>query len=329
MLARFSGPPEGTYNINPRHMVVNRPINANDEDLKDGEPMIDLPLDQPTCMSYFLQRARLAQVSLGFTDRMPLASDPEAVSYDTILEVDRALEQFLREAPPFFTIAADEVLKLPLTDPLRSPSITVQRHILNLFVHGQRLKIHLPYLARATVEPEYAYSREVCLKAARFILQIEHRLEKENHAFSITRLKLTVVLHSLFLASIVLLLDVCTTSNSSDRAAKQQEMAEAWRIMEQAQGQSVPAARLMELLKQVMKKHKVSFPAVQPQDQSVTRVDAPLMTPTSGISGEMSGDTAPFEPAYYGDDLENLGQRMELDDINWDSLFWGLDAPFI
>lgn len=329
MLARFSVPHEGTYTINPRHMVVNMPINANDEDLKDGEPMIDLPLDQPTCMSYFLQRSRLAQVCLGFTDRMPLASDLEAVSYDMILEIDGALEQFLREAPLFFTMAADELQKFPLTDPRRSPSITVQRHILNLFIHGQRLRIHLPYLARATVEPEYAFSREVCLKVARLIIQTEHRLEKENHAFSVTRLKMTVVLHSLFLASIVLLLDICSTTNSSDRVAKQQEMAEAWRIMEQAQGQSVPAARLMELLKQVMKKHKVSFPVVQRQDPSVTRVDAPVMTPTSGISGEMPGDTAPFEPAYYGDDLENLGQRMELDDINWDSLFWGLDAPFI
>lgn len=329
MLARFSGPPEGTYNINPRHMVVNRPINADDEDLKDGEPMIDLPLDQPTCMSYFLQRSRLAQVSLAFTDRMPLATDPEVVSYDTILEVDGELEQFLRDAPPFFTMAADELQKLPLTDPRRSPSVTVQRHILNLFVHGQRLKIHLPYLARAIVEPEYAYSREVCLKAARSILQIEHRLEKENHAFSITRLKLTVVLHSLFLASIVLLLDLCSTSDATERAAKQQEMAEAWRIMEQAQRQSVPAARLMELLKQVMKKYKVSFPVVQRQDQSEARVDAPPLTPCSGVGREMSGDSVPFEPAYYGHDLENLGQRMDLDDINWDSLFWGLDAPFI
>jgi hypothetical protein len=208
----------------------------------------------------------------------------------------------------------DELQRLPLTDPRRTPSVTVQRHILNLFVHGQRLKIHLPYLARATVEPEYAYSREVCLKAARYILQIEHRLEKENLAFSITRLKLTVVLHSVFLACIVLLLDICSTSNPADRAAKQQEMAQAWRILEQAQAQSAPAARLMELLKQVMKKHKVSFPIVQ--------AVAPPLTPCSGVTG----DTTPFEPAYYGQDL---GQGMELDDINWDSLFWGLDAPFI
>ena len=333
MLARFSGPPEGIYTISPRHMATNKPINANDEDLKDGEEMIALPLDQPTCMSYFLQRMRLAEILRHFTDRVPLATSPETTSYDVILEIDGVLENFLNDCPPFFTMDANELQELPPIDPRRAPNVVVQRHVLNLFLHAQRLKLHLPYLARATVEPEYARSREVCLKAARFILYVENRLEHENGAFALTRLKLTVILHSVFLASIVLLMDLCSTSDAENKEATQQELTAAWRIMELAQTQSVPAARLMELLKGVMKKHKVPFPVVPRQDQLLSSVDgqegALPLTPSSGMNQGLSSDATSFEPPYYGQNMENFAQRMELDDIDWDSLFWGLEAPFI
>lgn len=89
MLGRFSGPPEGVYTIDPRHMVVRKPLNVNDDDLRDGEDVVDQPLDQPTCMSYALQRLRIAELSRNFTDRLPLTvSNPDAVSYDLIMELD-------------------------------------------------------------------------------------------------------------------------------------------------------------------------------------------------------------------------------------------------
>lgn len=314
-------------------MEVRKPLNANDADINDEVDAIGLPREQPTCMSYFLERIRLAEVCRTFTDRLPLPSNPEEVGYEHVLQADAALEQFIRDIPGFFTMESSELEKLPRTDPRWAPSVLVQRHILNLFVHGQRLRIHLPYLARATVEPEYAFSRDVCLKSARFILHVERRLEHENTAFAATRPKITVILHSVFIASIALLLDICSTTDAAERAAKQPDMNEAWRIMEQAQSQSVPAARLMELLKQVMKKHKVSFSVTQPQERPVNGLDGqgsimPL-TPTSGASREVPNDLLSFDPAYVEQQWDFTDQRMDLDAVNWDSLFWGMDAPFI
>ncbi|CAM1509305.1 Fc.00g030440.m01.CDS01 [Cosmosporella sp. VM-42] len=331
MLARFSGPHEGTYTIQPRHMIVRKPLNINDDDLKEGEEWIEKPMGEPTSMSYFLQRVRLAEVCQAFTERMPLAVvNPEMVNYNDVMELDAAIDRYISEIPPFFVMSRDELMQLPPSDPRRSNSIMIQRHILNLFVYGQRCKLHLPYLARGTIEPAYAYSKDICLESARLVIQTERRLEKEKIAFVSTRLRLTVVLFSVFLASIVLLLDVCMGKDAEDKLVKQREMLDAWRILDAAQAESVPAARLLELLKQVMRKHKVPIPVVkvptevQPRPNSRENV-LPLTPRSAGTSTSMT----PLEPAYSAQVWEDPESRMDLDGIDWDSLFWGLEAPFI
>ncbi|KAF7545277.1 hypothetical protein G7046_g9600 [Stylonectria norvegica] len=336
MLARFCGPREGTYTINPQHMVVRKPYNMNDEDLIDGAEPVDRPMEEPTCMSYHLQRVRLAEISRGFTDRNPLAaSDPEAVGYDHVLELDAAIDRYMKELPPFFLLGHAALDALPPSDPRRSPGIGIQRYVLNLFVHGQRCKLHLPYLARGTVDPAYTYSRNICLESARFIIKTEHRLQQENVAFAATRLRLTIVLHSVFLASIVLLLDVCLGVETESKDVRRQEMLDAWAILEDAKTQSVAAVRLMEMLKQVMRKHKVPLPpAARYMSSQVAakaasgEADLPI-TPGSSTGREVSNDMMPAENISLGQEWNSLDARMEIDEIDWDSLLWGLDAPFI
>lgn len=239
------------------------------------------------------------------------------------------------EIPSFLLFDPEDLGKTPCpqTEARISPMIIIQRHILNLFIYGQRCKLHLPYLTRGSVEPTYAYSREVCLKCARYILRIENQLEREEIPFAATRLRLTIVLHSLFLASIVLLIDLCFGTGAGDKAAKQQEMANAWRILEQAQSESLPAARLVELLKQVMKKHKVPLSVITGQNKTAMGIGgqagAVPLTPSSAVSREVSTNSTPLEPPYQTQDWANPDSRMEFDSIDWDSLFWGLDAPFI
>ncbi|KAM5348549.1 hypothetical protein ACJ41O_008373 [Fusarium nematophilum] len=180
MMARFPGPHEGTYLINPNHMCIRKPLNANDEDLVDGEEMVGRPLTESSSMSYFLQRIRLAELTRQFTDRTPLSSSSlETIEYDHVLELDGAIDRFIREIPPFLTMEADQLETLPVTDPIRSPAVIVQRHIMKIFVHGQRCKIHLPYLARGAVEPEYARSRLYMVPRPTFINQRLHGLNIE------------------------------------------------------------------------------------------------------------------------------------------------------
>ncbi|KAM5382809.1 hypothetical protein ACJZ2D_002200 [Fusarium nematophilum] len=332
MMARFPGPHEGTYLINPNHMCIRKPLNANDEDLVDGEEMVGRPLTESSSMSYFLQRIRLAELTRQFTDRTPLSSSSlETIEYDHVLELDGAIDRFIREIPPFLTMEADQLETLPVTDPIRSPAVIVQRHIMKIFVHGQRCKIHLPYLARGAVEPEYARSRLVSLEAARIIIHTEHLLDKEDVSFTSTRLRLTVVLHSVFLASIVLLLDLCLGANAQEKGLRRQELAEAWRILEKAREYSKPTQRIQDLLRQVMKKHKVSFPEDKGSGHDAMRAagqenDLPL-TPSSAMA--ISTGATPIEAGFSGQSLDELGFGTSLDTMDWEGLLWGLDAPLV
>jgi hypothetical protein len=332
-MARFPGPHEGTYTLHPRHMAVNMPLNIDDEDLVTGRKPVGLPLEQPTCMSYFLQRVRLAELSRTFMDRMSLANtDPSTIGYDTVKELDEAMDDFIRQAPSFFTMEVSELDELPRTDPRRSPAIIVQRHILNLFVHGQRCKLHLPYLVRGTVDPTYAHSREICLKTAKVIIDMEHRLERESIPFVSTRLRLTVALHSVFLASIVLLIDLCLGADTDDKSSSREQMAQVWRILDDAHSGSAPAAKLQDLLRQVMKKHKVTPPVSKPRESRsmMDGQDGTLpLTPASGANLGYSVDGTPSNSGLSFPELENFDARMDLDGIDWDSILWGLDAPFV
>ncbi|KAM0420720.1 hypothetical protein ACHAPT_011502 [Fusarium lateritium] len=331
MLARFPGPHEGTYLISPEHMAVRKPRNLNDEDLIDGnEP--EKPLTESTSMSYFLQRIRLAELTRKFTDRMPLCSSvSETMTYDLVLELDTEIDQFMMEIPPFLIMEGEELAKLPPTDIRRSPAIIIQRHIMKLFVHGQRCRLHLPYLARGSVEPRYAHSRHVCLDAAVTILHAEHLLDKEKVAFTSTRLRTTLVLHSVFLAAIVLILDFCLGTTAQERDVRRQQLMEAWKILDIAKEHSKPTARIQDLLKQVMKKHKVSLCADEERSQlpvrpAVQETNLPL-TPSS--AAPISTGATPDEAGPTSQAWDELGSMIDIDGMDWEGLLWGLDAPLI
>jgi len=327
MISRFPGPHEGTYLINPRQMNVRKPLNADDEDLVEGRELVGKPINCATNMSYFLQRVRLAEVVRNFTDRVPLtnSSNPDVHSYDLVLEVDAAIGQFIEDLPPFLKLNTDDVQQLPPAETHKRPGLIIQRHIMNVFVHGQRCKLHLPYLARGAVEPAYARSRRVCLDSARMVIQTEHRLEKEATTFNSTRLRLCLVLHSVFIASIVLILDFCLGADADEKEQRREDLLEAWDILEAAKELSRPTARIQDLLTQVMKKHKVTLPVGKERQRPVGCENLPP-TPSSSTA-MLSNDTTPNDAIASVQELSDMGLNMDLEGMDWENLLWGLEAP--
>lgn len=333
MLARFSGALEGVDTINPERMAVNRPKNIEDEDLVDGKEMEAKPPHHPTCMSYFLERLRLAELSRDFTKKTPFSTtSAEVLGIDRVQELERRLQDYRSKAPAFFALDYD-LSRFDRDGQRHSNRIAIQRYVFHLFLLGQRLKIHLPYLARGAIEPAYAQSREACLQSARQIIQTEHRLEKENISFASTRLRMTIVLHSVFLASIALLLDVCLGPDVGVKAASP-EVVDAWRILQAAKPQSNPAAKLHELLSQILKKHNVTLPVAceeettRPPTETVDLQKSFPLTPSSTSRGFSGGLTQMEASSALSQDWHCLGE-MNLDSVDWDSLLGVLDAPFI
>ena len=334
MLARFPGPHEGTYILNRQHMAVRKPLHINDEDLVDDREVESKPLDQPTHMSYYLQRIRLAELMRMFTDKTPLQSSTlDMIDYDLVLELDEAIDRFLEETPSFFFADATQLGKLPKTDILRTPAMSVQRHIMKIFVHGQRCKLHLPYLARGAVEPRYSRSRDVCLETARLIIQAEQQLTDDSQSFSFTRLRLAMVLHGVFLANIVLLLDLCQGVTEEEKKTRLHELVKAWAVLEEAQEHSGPTERILDLLRQVMRKHRIPVPVIKKSTRSQARPrdrEAALpLTPSSGAGKETIAVDGPNESSFSEAGLVNEDLNLDLGELNWEGLIWGLDAPFM
>lgn len=341
MLSQFSVPQEGTYTVHPNQMAVRKPRNAHDEDLVDGRDVVDRPLDEPTCVSYLLQRIRLAEVCHGLLDRSPfILLSPEAMEYGQVMEVDARLKRFIRDLPPFFSLDNADWHGLLPTDPQRSPSITVQRYALNILLHRQLCKLHLPYLARGTVEPTFAYSHVECLRSARLIIHIEHKLRKEDLPSVSFRQRVNMVLRSVFVACIALVLHACLGSESQDASADRDEVSDAWSILQEAKDQSLLASKLLDLSVQVLEKHRATHPVLEAlKIQSLRKLDqhrmSDPMTPESG-HGRQSGRRATslqiepeLETTYLEKQWQALQETMDLNSLDWDRLFWGLDAPFI
>ncbi|KAF5234023.1 hypothetical protein FAUST_7802 [Fusarium austroamericanum] len=330
MMARFPGPHEGTYAINPQYMNIRKPLNINDEDLVEGKEMVGRPLTESTTMSYFMQRMKIGNVIRDFTERVSLSSpNQQGDPYDMVLGIDAAMERFIDELPPFMKLNAMDVQQLPPDDVQRQPNIVIQRHIMKTFIYGQRCKLHLPYLARGAVEPAYAQSRRACLDSARMVIQAETQMEEEDTMFKATRLRLCLALHSVFIASIVLLLDFCLGVDADEKEQRRQDLAEAWNILETAKEHSRPTARIQDLLRQVMKKHKVSLPVVKAKGRHHPRPVGKNLPPTPNSSTAiMSTGTTPSDVGVSSSqELNDLGFNMDLDGMDWESLLWGLEAP--
>jgi len=354
LAARHGGPTEGVYQTNPSHMIVNKPRNINDEDLSDNSNDKDQPLCQPTDMSYFLQRLRLAEICRGMTDCTPVAVPASDGSvYPNVLAIDAQLEDFMNSIPSFFRIETDGSNTYTTPNPCQPPGIVVQAYMLNSLVHSQRCKLHLPYLAYGN---KYPHSRETCIKSAQLIIQIEKRLEKENHPFVLARLNSSGMLYGIFLASMVLPMDLGSNGPTAQQATYCVEAADAFRVFDEARRQSNGDANFPELFRRLL--HKNDKSAFEPtndrmcgdvRDQFSDAETLPVGAPT-GPSAQPYEELSRFCLAQNGsgvipnsrpgDTIETLSDPLigglaqssesfiELDGFQWDEILSGLDSSF-
>ncbi|KFY43014.1 hypothetical protein V494_02133 [Pseudogymnoascus sp. VKM F-4513 (FW-928)] len=334
MLSRYAGPQEGAYTVNPLHMAVNKPCNINDEDLVDGMENIEVPLSQPTSMSYFLQRIRLAELSREFTDQATRTiSNPELMGYAQVMEIDTKFEYFIKDIPSFFSLEGGTIDAK--ADARRAPGIVIQRYILNLLLHAHRCKLHVPYLKRGSTDPAYARSREICLHAARMIIRTERELEEEDLPFVLTRFKISGMLYSVAMAIIVLILDVCFNKSATDYDIKKVEVVDACNILDAAKGQSAMAAKLLESLTSVLPKYQVTLDGINGTQMSH---DEPLPDGNTVHDDNIADirecrledrNTAGGEVSSIAEISQSFEFEMDLDTLDWNSFFSELDSQVI
>jgi hypothetical protein len=342
---RFGAAVRGVYNCHPRQMAVKKPLNINDEDLVDGMSQNEKPLSWPTMMSYPLQRIRIAEIMRSLTDRNPLVVSPTgSLSHDAIMDIDTELQQFINDIPPFFSMTTTELEATYKLSPLRAIGIFQQGFCLHSLTWSQRCTLHFPYFSRGFVDPAYAASRDVCLHSARQVIKSETLLSSPG-LFTATRYKFLGLMVSIFMASVVvLLMDINYNESSTQQNRLSGEILDAIQIMEHARHESETAAKFLDSLMRVVRKHRVCKLVAQVSTGVTYSDDASLndtaniqpavnsrhsITPTSILGGtEVNGMNLVHERPNSGEDLsayfnelaQSFEQGVDVSSFDWDSI---------
>jgi hypothetical protein len=263
------------------------------------------------------------------------------------MDMDFELGQLLRNLPSFFRLAEYRNATYPST----TSSVFIQAYMLNSNIHTQRCKLHIKYISsEPKANSAHSASRNTCLHSAREIIRAEQQLLVSCHPFVRVRLRLAGILYSVFMASIVLLMDACVHRPSSLRCELQNgEVADALAILKDARSHSLAAANLYESLMQLIARHQAQFqpsPAASAENVSHSSIPANttsrhVSTPTSVLSASQQelptpfahfsptvspifrdqGESSRFTTLEDATSLDSTGDFRSTDTLEWDILF--------
>ncbi|KAE8154889.1 hypothetical protein BDV25DRAFT_147157 [Aspergillus avenaceus] len=297
ILALTGGPQEGTYLIHPNHMCVNYPRNIDDVDLENPDPAYCVPMDQPTAMSYYMLRIRLAEICRTVVDTLPpLPQDWGKIDYKTIIALDQKFAEFQRNLPVY--LRHDEASRQQSHDVDRQyPQMMMHRYVIASSFYPRRFKLNQPFLTRVSLDPRYAYSRNVSLESARSAISMHLSLRRDMGPLSAMYERLAAFLHMFFLATAVLVLDLCINRDGNVEAQRQEIMV-ACRALKNAEESSSVAGQYLKSLTDILRKYRIevapdvaSLPETHPHDQGVDIRTSEDPTPViPGISLEGLGD---------------------------------------
>ncbi|OBT54727.1 hypothetical protein VE04_03975 [Pseudogymnoascus sp. 24MN13] len=234
LLAFSGGPQEGTYLIHPAHMHVRYPQIVSG-DLVAQSDQSNGSESTPTSMSYFLQRIRLSEICRTIVDSIPrFLDDIDMVDYDKIVALDDQFEDLTKSFPVFFHLDEESRLMSRGTDH-RFPHIATQRYL-----------IHLGVLNR----------RYVCLRSARQALEVNRVLEKTKSDLGCAPARFGTVMHHVFMATVVLVMDLCFNKIEGQEQQRQAEVMRACRMLQEAKQDSVLSKMFLDPLMDILQKHR-------------------------------------------------------------------------
>jgi hypothetical protein len=264
-------PQEGTYNINPRHVHVNKPMNVDDDDLVLNNA-VNKPLSEPTEMSYFLVRMAGGEICRVLADLVhPLASGVNNVDYDEIIALERTTASITKDMPYYFQLDEDSRKR---TEPYLSkyPQLATQRYLLQQGLHCHRSRIHRPFLIRGSLDARFHFSRKACLESVRKSLEIRRLLNHEKRGAVLPIARLNFVLYHIFMAALTLALDLCFNKSKSEAEdqSRRVELKEACLMLHEARTEMPAADRFLTPLMELLRKHKIQLQDAGPQNQYLT-----------------------------------------------------------
>lgn len=341
LLSTVSGPQEGTYFIHPNYVKVRPPKDCTDDDLVLGEEVGSSIRLQPTSMTFFLERLRLAHLCREMTDTVPLETcELLQMPYEQIIALDKKLQDFISSLPFFFQIDAESRRRSKALETVY-PKIPVSRYCIMTEAHSKRCKLHQRFLHRQSVDPRYAYSRRACLESARVAVQVYKDLREHNSSSSVTE-RMGMAVHFTHLALVVMVMDLCFNKGEAEEAEIKTEVKAALQMFKEASNISPLLGRFLSSLEDVLRKHNIKL-----MEPSTTTSDN-----VAGFAGDITLDgfnnpstDEQMQFTQLGLDMQDPGFALNTsfdefwqiamqdepnpDSLTWDNLFSALDSrPF-
>jgi len=324
------------YFIHPHHINVRLPKDCTDDDLVLGGESDPKMGPQPTGMTFFLERLRLAHLCREMTDIVPLeTSELLQIPYEQIIALDRKLQDFISNLPFFFRLDAESRRRSKDLEAMY-PKIPISRYCITTEAHSRRCKLHQRFLLRQSVDPRYAYSRRACLESARVVVQVYKDLREHDSPCAVPEL-MGMAVHFTHLALVVMAMDLCFNRDETDEAEIKAEVEAVLRIFEHARSASPLLDRILNSLNDVLREHKVYL--TDPSTLAASNAGA------AGSANEIRLDTfnnlsdnGQMQYNHLALDMQDSGTALDdfwqntmygsptPDSLTWDNLFSALDS---
>jgi hypothetical protein len=252
----ISGPQEGTYFIHPNHFKVWLPRDCNDDEIGLDEKARPIAGLQPTAMTYFLARVRLAQICREITDTTPLeTSKLMEMPYESIVALDKKLRDFLQSLPFFFQLDSESRQRSRPIETIYH-NIPAMRYCIMIAAHSRRCRLHHRFLLRQSSKPRHSFSRQACLESAGIIVQLYEEPQGLDGS-SIPTAYLGKIVHYTHLALVVMVMDLCSNKDISGQEMREVEVGKVLRMLEGVRDVSPILGRSLDSLNEILVKHNI------------------------------------------------------------------------
>ena len=328
MLSCIGNVSDGTYSVNEFQIRTRLPRNINDDLLDAG----DLPLNQPTAMAYPLQRVRIAKL---FRTVCDLSQTPGQENYQEVLGLDKRIANSLDDLPVFLRLDPESIEKSKFI--LQEyPYFAMHRYIINVGAQGLRCRLHQPYMGRQSANPMYKASTDLGLEAAMQVLKINKSMEMHNQKPMPGSAKFTGITHFTFLATVVIVKDLCLNRANDGEVVNCPELATALEMLGQVKDQSIPAQRFLDTMLDALKRHQVRISHESKQIPPGQPIPTAQWQPQFGgppsvsllNNGSPGNESLPINgQAFAYSNWQNAyDQNAYADMPDWDQLFSELDT---
>lgn len=207
---------------------------------------------QPSQMTYFLVRCKMSIIFREIIDYANAEGiDIEEFPYDQVLYFDKKCRELISSFPYWLQLDTKSLARSRQIHKDR-PYIAKARLLAHFGINNRLTRLHRGYLIRGINDPRYAYSRMMCLRSARAVIE----LEKEMYVDYGSRgpKQIWFVIHHLFVATVILSMDYCFNQEDMGNERRKQEIIECCQALERSQEESEIARRGVEQLKRVLTK---------------------------------------------------------------------------